>query len=107
MTNNKAEALALWQGLRQAQERKIDSLVVIGDSRLVIQALKTKNLPSTLQLSSIFKKIFLSVSKFKQISFYHVPRVLNAQEDLEANRGALLDINILIVNGKEYPSNVP
>ena len=43
MSNNKAEVLALWQGLRQAQERNIDSLVVFGDSKLIIQALSPKN----------------------------------------------------------------
>jgi len=107
MTNNKSEALALWQGLRQAQERKIESLVVIGDSRLVIQAMKTKKLPTTLHMIPIFKKIFLSISKFKEISFYHVLRGLNAQADLEANKEALLDRSILIVNSRESFSNVP
>jgi ribonuclease HI len=38
-TNNKAEALALWQGLHQAIKNNIQDLVIIGDSRLSIQAL--------------------------------------------------------------------
>ena len=55
MSNNKAEVLALWQGLRQAQERNLDSLVVFGDSKLIIQALKTKNLSTNIFLISILK----------------------------------------------------
>jgi len=46
-TNNKAEALALWQGLNQAIIHNIQDLVIIGDSWVIIQALvlhhKVKN----------------------------------------------------------------
>ena len=73
MSNNKAEALALWQ----AQEINVDSLVVFGDSKLIIQALKTKRLLTNIYLISILKKILLSVSKFKEISFFHVLCGLN------------------------------
>ena len=42
-TNNAAEYLALYQGLRLAREREIKRLIVIGYSLLVIQQLhKTK-----------------------------------------------------------------
>jgi ribonuclease HI len=40
-SNNMAEALTLWQGLRLAVARNIQNLVVFGDSRVIIQALKT------------------------------------------------------------------
>eukprot|EP00253_Pinus_taeda_P022475 PITA_22475 len=38
-TNNRAQALALWQGLNLAINKNILSLSVFGDSRLIIQAL--------------------------------------------------------------------
>jgi ribonuclease HI len=42
-TNNIAEALALWQWLNQAILHNIRDLVIIGDSRLIIQALILRN----------------------------------------------------------------
>jgi hypothetical protein len=46
-TNNMAEALALWQGLRLAASKSIQKLVVFGDSRVIIQAMKTRRRPKT------------------------------------------------------------
>jgi hypothetical protein len=49
-TNNMAEALGLWQGLNQAREHGINEITVIGDSRLLIQALVTNSLPSQMKI---------------------------------------------------------
>ena len=106
MSNNKAEALAFWQGLKQAQERNLKSLVVFGDSKLIIQALGSKNLSTNIFLISILKKILLLVSNW-DISFFHVLCGLNEQADLEANKAALLGRSILVVNGRESQCNIP
>lgn len=47
-SNNKAEAMALWQGLTQAQDRGITSISVFGDSRIIIKAMSLKKYPSHL-----------------------------------------------------------
>ena len=107
MTNNMAEALVLWQGLKQAHERNLDSLVVFGDSKLIIQTLRSKNLPSNIFLIAIIKKILLIAAKFKVISFYHILRGLNDKADLEANKAAMLDRNVLAVNGRESLCIIP
>ena len=107
MSNNKAEALALWQGLRQAQERNLESLVVFGDSKLIIQALRSKKFPTNIFLISIIKKILLSVSKFRAISFFHILCGLNEKTDLEANKAAVLGRSILVVNGRDSHCIIP
>ena len=107
MTNNMKEALALWQGLKQARERNLDSLVVFGDSNVIIQSLRSKNLPSNILLNAIIKKILLIAAKFKVISFYHILRGLNDKADLEANKAAMLDRNVLAVNGRETHYIIP
>ena len=56
MSNNMAEALALWQGLKIAHEQKIHSLVVFGDSKLIIQFMVSKTLPANVFLAAIIKK---------------------------------------------------
>jgi ribonuclease HI len=58
-SNNMAEALALWQGLRLAVTRNIQNLVVFGDSRVIIQALKTQRRPNNLKLGQILRKLTL------------------------------------------------
>jgi ribonuclease HI len=42
-SNNLAEAYALMQGLRLAIEANIQSLIVVGDSKLIIGKMVTKN----------------------------------------------------------------
>eukprot|EP00253_Pinus_taeda_P024961 PITA_24961 len=42
-SNNRAEALALWQGLTLALKWNIQSLTVFGDSQLIIQAMKSSS----------------------------------------------------------------
>ena len=99
--------LALWQGLKQAHERNLDSLVVFGDSKLIIQALRSKNLLSNIFLISILKKILLLASKFKEISFFHILHGLNDQADLEANKAVVLGRSVLVVNGRDSHCNIP
>ena len=50
------EALALLQGLNLAKEQGIRHIVVIGDSRLVIQALNSGNLPEDMKIQQLLKK---------------------------------------------------
>jgi len=49
-TNNNAEALSLWQGLTQAHKLAIKEITVIGDSRILIQAMVTNSLPNQMKL---------------------------------------------------------
>jgi ribonuclease HI len=71
-TNNMAEALVLWQGLRLAASKSIQNLVVFGDSRVIIQAMKTRRRPNNLKLSQLLRKLFLLLQKFQKINFYHI-----------------------------------
>eukprot|EP00253_Pinus_taeda_P022123 PITA_22123 len=106
-SNNKAEALALWQGLSQAIKGNFLSISVFGDSRIIIQALKSKKNPSQLHLSTILRKIRLILPKFHKISFYHIPRKLNSQADMEANQGVLRSKSSLCVNQVDSFCNIP
>ena len=79
----------------------VHSLAVFGDSKIIIQALRTKKLPSNIFLIAIIKKILLLAAKFTAISFFHILRGLNAQADKEANKAAMMDMNTLKVNGRD------
>ena len=98
-TNNQAEILALWQGLIQARNLDIQKINIFGDSKLIIKAVHTKKIPSDIHLGQIFRKVSLLLSHFSIYKAQHVLRNLNSLADAEANRGALLNKNQLMVNG--------
>lgn len=106
-SNNRVEALALWQGLKLAIKRKLQTLSVFGDSTLIIQALNLNSTPSQIQLASIFEKIKLTLPQFRKIPFFHILRQLNSQADLEANRGAIRCRRSLLVNSDESICIIP
>ena len=107
-TNNMAEALALWQGLRIVVELGIFELIVIGDSRVVIHTLAENILPTHMALQHLICKIVAQASLFKKIDFYHVLRENNSHADLEANKGVSLSPVELILNdqGSYYPPHL-
>ena len=49
-TNNMVEALAIWQGMRIAKTHGIFELTVLGDSRIIIQALTENLTPNQMHL---------------------------------------------------------
>lgn len=106
-SNNRAEALALWQGLKLALSKNIRKLVVFGDSRIIVQAMNTKRSPSQVHLAHLFKKINLLASKFQKIRFFHILRDLKALVDLEANNGSLLVRSLLSLDGTVSFCNIP
>eukprot|EP00253_Pinus_taeda_P022364 PITA_22364 len=106
-TNNRAEALALWQGLNLAINRNILSLSVFGDSRLIIQALLFPKTSHQVHLASIIKNIRLLLPKFNKIAFFHIRRTLNAQADLEANLCSLCSRRSLVINSTASSCTIP
>jgi hypothetical protein len=54
-TNNCAEAMALWQGLRQANKQGIRNLVIIGDSRIIIKAIIQPSKNKNAQLNNLLE----------------------------------------------------
>jgi ribonuclease HI len=106
-TNNRAEALALWQGLNQAINNSIQELVIIGDSRIVIKALIHHSKLQNAKLNNLLDKIQLLLGKFRSFKIYHVLRNLNERADVEANKGALLTAGTLQLNGTTSKADMP
>ena len=106
-SNNRAEALTLWKGLKLAHSLKITSSSVFGDSQIIIQDANSKISPAQVQLSTILKKAKLMHSKFQKIIFFHILRVLNSKADLESNKCTLLSRSTLSIDGSETLCNIP
>jgi len=106
-TNNIVEALALWQGLSQAQIMNITVLNVFGDSRIIIQALSCKNLTNHMRLRQILQKIKLLMSTFHSIQLFHILRKLNGEADKVANKAVLLSKGVLLLDRIEGLDKLP
>jgi ribonuclease HI len=55
-SNNKAEAYALWQGINIAKGIGMQSIKVIGDSRMIINHMVKKTFPGNNLLASILDR---------------------------------------------------
>ena len=106
-TNNAAEILAIWQGLNQARRLSIKKLIIIGDSRIIIQALNLKKDPNNMGLAHYHQKVIAQMKEFEEVKCYHVLWNLNHIADHEANIGASLSKGIILVNGIEKHEPIP
>jgi hypothetical protein len=80
--------------------------VIIGDSRLIIQALILRNKAQNEKLQHILEKIHLLLGKLRTYQLYHVLQ-MNASSDKEANRGALSSIGTIQINGTTTSWELP
>ena len=84
-TNNYAEYKALELGLEEAINNNIDTLIVYGDSLLVINHVKKIWKCKNTTLKNILENILILTEKFKLISFMHIRREKNTRADELAN----------------------
>ena len=106
-TNNMAEALALWQGLSQAIRLSVQELTVVGDSRMIIQHLFNRDLPSSFRLKQVIRRILILIPLFRYIDFFHVLREFNNQADNAANEAISLEYGVLSINGTTRVDPIP
>ena len=97
-SNNMAEAYGLWQGLKQVQKKGVEEVMVIGDSRLIIQALNGGRRGKNERTERIINRIRSMAKRFRKIEFFHVLRELNGLADTAANKSIVVDCYDLIVN---------
>ncbi|KAL5541663.1 hypothetical protein UlMin_009373 [Ulmus minor] len=76
-SNNEAEYEALIAGLEFATSKGAKSLIIKGDSRLVIQQLKGEFAVKELALTKYRTEVQQLLQKFQNFSFEHVPRSQN------------------------------
>ena len=94
-----AVALALWQGLRIAKNQGITELTVLGDSRIIIQAMNKNLIPNQMHLKRLIHKIKVLALTFSKIKFFHVLRENNKDVDQAAKLGSSLSPGEIKLNG--------
>ena len=85
-TNNKAEYLALIEGLNAAREWKPDKLEVFLDSQLVVEQVNGRWKIKHAELQPLARRVQSLLSEFSSVTLTHVPREKNRGADALANR---------------------
>ena len=83
-TNNKAEAYALLKGIQLENQRQIQNLNVVGDSKTIIRMMIQGFEPKKLSLKRVIDKILLSMRTLKT-KFFHILICNNEEADKMAN----------------------
>jgi ribonuclease HI len=73
-TTNEAECEALIQGMILALEMKIEHLIVIGDSELIINQITQKNKIKKERLKLYFKRVNELMEAFSSLNISFIPR---------------------------------
>ena len=85
-TNNKAEYLALIEGLRAVEEWKPDRLEVFLDSKLVVEQVNGRWKIKHAELQPLARQVQALLRGFAAVSVTHVPREKNKGADALANK---------------------
>lgn len=84
-TNNQAEYLAVYEGLKAARAMQVPELDCYLDSELVVKQLKLEYKVKDKELASIFVKVWNLAQGFKKINWHHIPREKNKRADQLVN----------------------
>ena len=87
MKNNKVEAYGLLLGHKIVKEKKINDVVVFGDSSLTIHEMISKTLPKNVGLNQILKRAQKIENHIANIDYYHIMRKNNKKADEQENEG--------------------
>ena len=93
-TNNQSEYTGLIFGLQQAIDMKIKTLMVKGDSQLVINQMTGKYKCNSENIIELYKKAKELEKEFEKIYFVHVLRNLNRRADELSNEAIKDYINV-------------
>ncbi|XP_065615734.1 uncharacterized protein LOC136061639 [Quercus suber] len=78
-TNNKVECKALLKGLELAKSLEVDSILVLGDSQLVIGQVNGTCEAKEDRMKRYLKKVVHLIKKFKEADFIQIPKKENME----------------------------
>lgn len=84
-TNNKAEYLALLNGLRLLKKLGIKEVICNLDSELVVKQINKEYKVKDEEIKKVYGLIEIEIESFKNITFKHVPRAENHHADKLVN----------------------
>jgi len=102
-----AEALALYQGLKFLKDLSISEANVIGDSRIIINAMVSNSQALDLKLARLISRIKALENAFQNLNYFHVLRTHNKEADTEANKVVLLSAGVKMKDEEKFWEPIP
>ena len=87
-TNNEVEYETLLKGLELAQSVEAKSILILGDSQLVIGQVNGTYEAKEGRMKKYLEKVLLLVKKFKEANFVQIPREENVEADVLAKEAS-------------------
>ena len=81
LTNNEVEYEALLKGLELAKSVEARSILILGDSQLVMGQVNGMYEAKEGHMKKYLEKVLLLVKKFKEANFIQIPRKENVEAD--------------------------
>jgi len=107
LSNNRAEALALYQGLIQLQKLGIKNMMVFGDSTVIISLMNSKRKASNIFIQQTISKCQALICQNWDLRFFHVLRAFNKEADKCANQACNRSKRNLLCNNVEHHHHLP
>lgn len=86
LSNNRAEGLALYQGLTQLIKIGIKKAIVFGDSAIIIRLMAQRQSTPNILLQQINRRNQILHDLLEEVRYYHILRGLNKEADKSANK---------------------
>ena len=86
LSNNRAEGLALYQGLTQMIKIGIKKVIVLGNSEIIIRLMALRQSTPNILLQQINCRNQTLHDLLEEVRYYHILRGLNKEADKCANR---------------------
>lgn len=107
ISNNRAEALALYQGLTQLSRLGIRTARIFRDSSVVINLMVHQKESPNVILQQVIRRNQLLHQIMDNLQYYHILRTLNKQADRHANRACERIAGNLSCNAEEIQQPLP
>lgn len=100
LTNNEAEAYALYACINLGFYKRIKNLIICGDSMLVIRAIVHKNITGGNIYKGIMPRALDMLKNFDKTTRYHIKLELNMEADKNAKAGSRLNMGHMLISGE-------
>eukprot|EP00253_Pinus_taeda_P017214 PITA_17214 len=107
LSNNRAEALDLFQGLLQLQNQGINKALVFGDSAIIVSLMNSNRQASNLFLHQIISRCKNMLSQNMECQFFHVLRSNNQEADKKASHACSREKGSLLCNQASLLQFIP
>lgn len=107
LSNNKAKALALYQGILQLQAQGIQKAMIFGDFAIIINLMTSKRVASNIFLQQTISRCQVWINQAQDFQLYHILCSINQEADKHANQSCTRLKGSLLCNNEELYQFLP